>query len=68
MWLCFMLDVNECKNATAYCDENQVCFNTAGSYKCECGIGYEADRNSSLIRPGEYEKCEGEIILCALSM
>ena len=55
----FITDVDECENATAYCGENQVCFNTAGSYICECGIGYEADRDSSTVRPGEYERCKG---------
>ena len=39
-------DVNECGNEIA-CGENQVCFNTYGSYMCECGIGYEDDGGSN---------------------
>ena len=53
-----MLDVNECE--TSPCERNQVCFNTAGSYKCECDYGYEFDPDSALIRPNEYEKCKGK--------
>ena len=58
--LYFISDVNECENATAYCGEDHICFNTAGSYVCECDIGYEADRDSLMIRPGEYERCKGK--------
>ena len=38
-----MPDINECENETLACGENQVCFNTYGSYLCECGLGYEND-------------------------
>ena len=51
-------DINEC-NDSSTCEENQVCFNTAGSYLCECDLGYERDPNSPTISPGVYRGCKG---------
>ena len=53
-----LLDINEC-NDPSTCEENQVCFNTAGSYLCECDLGYERDPNSPKISPGVYRGCKG---------
>ena len=58
----FLLDVNEC-NDTSTCGEDQVCFNIAGSYLCECDYGYEHDPNSMLISPGVYRGCKGVFAL-----
>lgn len=40
-WKCYfaIVDINECKDATADCDH--ICINTDGGYNCECEIGYE---------------------------
>jgi len=35
-----LLDLNECEQFHP-CDENSVCVNTLGSYKCECVKGFE---------------------------
>lgn len=39
-WKCYfaIVDIDECKDATADCDHN--CINTDGGYNCECEIGY----------------------------
>ena len=52
------LDINEC-NDNSTCGENQVCYNTAGSYICECDYGYERDPNSMMISAGVYRGCKG---------
>jgi len=60
------VDINECNNSTA-CEENQVCFNTAGSYLCECDYGYERDPNSLQISPGVYQGCKGMLCISILN-
>ena len=60
--LYLLLDINECDNSST-CGENQVCFNTAGSYLCECDYGYERDPNSMIISPGVYRGCKGGVTL-----
>lgn len=37
------VDIDEC--LTVKCDRNQKCYNTEGSYRCDCGAGFQ--RNSS---------------------
>ena len=54
----FLSDINECSD-TSTCEENQVCFNTAGSYLCECNYGYERDPDSGILSPGVYRGCKG---------
>ena len=56
----FYSDINECNDSP--CTENQVCFNNAGSYLCECNLGYERDPNSGTTSPGVYLGCKG--VLC----
>ena len=42
----FIIDVNECKNATYPCHANATCNNTEGSYTCTCKDGYFGDGNN----------------------
>ena len=62
VFLYFLLDINECHDSST-CGENQVCFNTAGSYLCECDYGYERDRNSTMISPGVFRGCKGALCM-----
>ena len=41
----FLLDINECDEASDNCEHN--CTNTEGSYECICNIGYEQDSNGN---------------------
>lgn len=45
---CFT-DKNECDKGEGNCDENALCINTEGSYRCQCQSGYF----------GDGEKCDG---------
>ena len=40
---CTLTDVNECRAHTSKCDVHAECFNTDGSYRCECGFGFSGD-------------------------
>ena len=40
-------DTNECSDPST-CGNLQQCFNTAGSYICECMLGYQNDPQSLL--------------------
>ena len=62
MYHFILSDIDECDDNST-CGENQVCFNTAGSYLCECDYGYERDTNSMIIRPGVYRGCKGMVTL-----
>lgn len=42
------LDLNECENGIAQC--NQTCVNTDGSYYCTCERGYQRR---------DFSECEG---------
>ena len=42
----FIIDVNECKNATYPCHANATCNNADGSYTCTCNDGYFGDGNN----------------------
>lgn len=39
--LCLSTDIDECKLIPGVC-VNGVCFNTMGSYRCHCELGYMA--------------------------
>ena len=47
--LSYSSDINECKNGTHDCDQdNGTCSNTPGSYTCQCRPGYTGNgRNCS---------------------
>lgn len=36
-----VLDIDEC--LTSPCDGNATCFNTAGTFSCECNTGFTGD-------------------------
>ena len=38
-----VIDINECRNATAPCHANATCTNSQGSYTCKCNKGYSGD-------------------------
>ena len=38
-----LLDINECLNGTHLCEHN--CYNTNGSYVCDCQPGYNLTNN-----------------------
>ena len=39
------VDLDECQSPDA-CGANHVCYNTVGSYRCECPIGLAADSSA----------------------
>ena len=36
-------DIDECDTETHRCDENALCINEEGGYKCQCNAGYLGD-------------------------
>ena len=40
--MCFLVDVDECQSSDA-CGSGHVCNNSAGSYACECPLGFVVD-------------------------
>lgn len=41
----FFLDADECSANASLCDV--TCVNTVGSYRCECGTGYQLSNDGS---------------------
>ena len=39
------IDINECASGIDDCDHS--CFNTVGSYVCDCNVGYVLDTDGS---------------------
>lgn len=41
--LCFVLiaDIDECATGRHTCGPEQTCYNTRGSYTCQCPVGYQ---------------------------
>ena len=39
----FFVDIDECADGQNRCDEQAVCINTIGSFKCDCKPGYNGD-------------------------
>ena len=35
-----LIDIDECYNGIHKCSSDAECFNTPGSYTCECSVGY----------------------------
>lgn len=42
-------DIDECSDGNYTCQENAVCSNLMGGYKCVCKDGYERTDNNSCI-------------------
>ncbi|XP_066276578.1 IgGFc-binding protein-like [Branchiostoma lanceolatum] len=51
------LDVDECENGVAVCDENAFCINTPGSYKCVCNAGFTWDDTFQICQ--KFGRCHG---------
>ncbi|XP_035672719.1 IgGFc-binding protein-like [Branchiostoma floridae] len=51
------LDVDECENGVAVCDENAYCVNTPGSYKCICKPGFTWDETFQICQ--KFGRCHG---------
>ncbi len=47
-------DKNECEEGTDDCHTHALCYNTDGSFYCQCESGFEGDGHDS---------CSGKIIL-----
>ena len=50
------VDINECTEGLAACDELATCENRVGGYDCVCGPGYEG----SGFECGDFDECEVE--------
>jgi len=37
------IDINECLKSNGGCDVQATCFNTIGSFSCECNNGYQGN-------------------------
>lgn len=60
-WIMFygtIVDIDECETGDNLCDENAFCYNTRGSYKCDCKPGFE----------GNGYACRGKIFDCQCSL
>ena len=56
--------MNECQSNNGGC--NQTCTNTAGSFKCSCGIGYTLAYDNLDCEGKKRVYCIVELGLCAL--
>ncbi len=50
--LFYVIDVNECLEASSVCD--QLCTNNIGSFTCSCNTGYQ-------LSDSDYKTCFGKI-------
>lgn len=48
VFVCYT-DIDECSDGNYTCQENAVCSNLMGGYKCVCEDGYERTDNNSCI-------------------
>lgn len=54
-----LIDINECSAANHRCSNISTCFNTLGSYNCECHEGYEPVE--SIAESTDLTTCRGKI-------
>uniref|UniRef100_A0A672M5G7 EGF containing fibulin extracellular matrix protein 1 n=1 Tax=Sinocyclocheilus grahami TaxID=75366 RepID=A0A672M5G7_SINGR len=53
--VCVWADVDECSQSLHTCNADQICYNTRGSYTCQCNPGYQkhgeqcVDRNECML-------------------
>ena len=38
-----LVDVDECSEKSDFCHDNATCFDSDGSYECECKTGFSGD-------------------------
>lgn len=53
-------DEDECVDKEARCGSNTVCYNTIGSYYCQCEPGYRAKLDQFTAVQGV--KCKGQYV------
>ena len=49
-----LADINECSDMESACGPRSTCFNLEGTYRCDCGEGYE------VVQLGNDTICDGE--------
>ena len=55
---CHDADINECDNLTnCSIADNKECFNTDGSYSCNCIPGYFKTEPNGILCKGKYISC-----------
>ncbi|XP_073822838.1 cartilage oligomeric matrix protein-like [Musca autumnalis] len=59
------VDINECETDSEICEENSVCVNTVGSYKCNCREGYilNGTECTLIVCPDDYCDSNAECFL-----
>uniref|UniRef100_A0A0N5ASL2 Nidogen n=1 Tax=Syphacia muris TaxID=451379 RepID=A0A0N5ASL2_9BILA len=55
------VDINECSAVPSVCGAHSVCDNTAGSYRCQCDLGYINDENGRCV---DMDECAEGVVLC----
>ena len=43
LYICAVLDINECDLNTHNCSNNAQCLNTNGSFACNCSVGFSGN-------------------------
>uniref|UniRef100_A0A915B3K6 EGF-like domain-containing protein n=1 Tax=Parascaris univalens TaxID=6257 RepID=A0A915B3K6_PARUN len=55
------VDVNECFGEPSVCGPHSICENSAGSYTCQCDIGYIFDNDGRCI---DMDECAEGVVVC----
>ncbi|VDD94411.1 unnamed protein product [Enterobius vermicularis] len=55
------VDINECSAIPNVCGAHSICDNTAGSYRCQCDLGYINDENGRCI---DMDECAEGVVVC----
>ncbi|XP_072561300.1 adhesion G protein-coupled receptor E5 isoform X3 [Paramormyrops kingsleyae] len=61
------VDDDECKDSITYCGDNATCFNTVGSYYCQCDTGFKSTSETFTAITGQCEdinECDKEPDIC----
>nr|XP_023677571.1 adhesion G protein-coupled receptor E1-like [Paramormyrops kingsleyae] len=61
------VDDDECKDPITYCGNNATCFNTVGSYYCQCDTGFKSTSETFTAITGQCEdinECDKEPDIC----
>ncbi|VDN55122.1 unnamed protein product [Dracunculus medinensis] len=57
----FCVDINECFGEPSICGPHSACENSAGSYSCQCDIGYISDENGKCM---DMDECAEGVVIC----